>query len=198
MFGGCPGGCAQAAPIAVAAPAPVAFAPAPCGAPGPAPCGAPAPCAENRSFQYNLPPRVQCNADCSNRYSQQLVDNNNHIFVTQPVINERNHHVNYLNRTLIRDNNFHHYRVNNLYRDNVINRHYNQVFRTTRNFCDYSCTQGVIQGTCTSTPPVNTFHTLPSCGPCGAPSPCGGPAPIAAAPIAVAGPAPCGSCNGGW
>ncbi len=159
-----------------------------CGAAAPAPMplvAAAAPCQENRAYQYNMPAAYNCNADSATRCSQQLYDNNNHIYVTQPVINDRNHHVNHLNRTLIRDNNYHHYRVNNLYRDNVINRYYNQVFRVQRNFADYSSSQGVIQGTCTSTPPVNTYHVLPGCNQA---------APIAAAPapLALAGPAPCG------
>ena len=191
------------APFAAAGPSPCGG--APCGA---APVAVAPPCQENRAFQYNLPPRVTCNADCANRYSQQLYDNNNHIFVTQPVINERNHHVNHLNRTLIRDNNFHHYRQHNLFRDNVINRFYNQVYRQQRNFADYSCSQSVVQGTVTSTPPVNTYHVLPGVSaPCAVPAPAPAPILAAPAPVLAAGPAPilagpapgpaCGSCAAG-
>jgi hypothetical protein len=132
-----------------------------------------------------MPPQFTNYQDCCNRYSQQLFDNNNHVYVTQPVINERNHLVNYLNRTLIRDNNYHHYRVNHLYRDNVINRYYNQVFRTQRHFCDYSCSQACVPGVVTATPPVNTYHVMPC-----ADLPPPAPAP-AAAPVVPALPGPC-------
>lgn len=204
QFGG-PLGPAQFGPgPAQFGPGPAQFGPGPVGplaaaGPGCAPCAIAAPPmalpGQNQQFAYNLPPQFRAAADCQTRVSQQLQDNNNHIFVTQPVINERNHHVNHLQRTLIRDNNFHHYRVNNLFRDNVINHHYNQVFRQQRHFCDYSCSQAVVKGTCTATPPVNTYHVLPEAAPCAAPAPLALAAP---APLALAGPGPaCGSCAGG-
>lgn len=110
---------------------------------------------------YTMPAQYRYMADCSSRYMNQLYHNNNHIYFTQPIINDRNHLVNHLNRTIIRDNNYHHYRVTNMYKQNVINRYYNQIYRMQRHFCDYSCTQSIEPGTCTSTEPVNVY--LDSC-----------------------------------
>ena len=143
---------AAAAPLAVAGPvaAPVAAIAAP-------PVALPG---QQQAFQYSNPPVVTQSADAQNRYSQQLIDNRNDIFVNQPIINNRNHFINNINSQLIRDNNFYHYHQQNLVRDNVINRYHNQVMRTSRCFSDFSCTAGRLPGTVTN---INMGTTFGGC-----------------------------------
>ena len=110
--------------------------------------GSPCPCAgQQRTFQCNNPPCYVNSADFQNRYSQQCVDNRTDIHVNQPIINNRNHYVNNVNAHVIRDNNYYHYHQQNLARDNFINLYYNQIYRTSQCYSDYSCSNGTLPGT---------------------------------------------------
>ena len=85
-------------------------------------------------------------ADSQNRYTSQVVDNRNDVFINQPIINNRDHYINNLNTQIIRDNNFYHYNTQNLYRDNVINTYQNQVVRQQFNYSTASQTFGRLPG----------------------------------------------------
>lgn len=99
---------------------------------------------------YNNQPIVKNQVDCCNKFNQQVVANRNDIYVNQPIINNRDHYVNNINRQTIRDCNYYHINYQNLYRDNVINRNYNQVVRQQQNFCDFSCSTCQLPGTVTN------------------------------------------------
>ena len=113
-----------------------------------------------QAAHYQNPPVLNSFADCQNRYSQQLVDNRTDILINQPIINNRDHHVNNINTQLIRDNNFYHYHQQNLFRDNLINHFHNQVLRQQNNFSDYSCSSGILPGTVTNINHGTSFHHL--------------------------------------
>ncbi len=100
--------------------------------------------------QIENAPLVNQSADVQNRYSSQIIDNRNDVFINQPIINNRDHYVNNINTQVIRDNNYYHYNTQNLYRDNIINTYQNQVIRQTNNFATYSSTVGVLPGTAQS------------------------------------------------
>ena len=125
-------------------------------------CGSPAvalPGAQ-QAYQYTNAPVYTSTADCSSRYSQQLVDNRTDIYINQPIINNRDHHINHVNSQLIRDNNFYHYHTQNLFRDNVINHYQNRVFRQQNNFADYSCSYGVLPGSISNVNHGTCFFSL--------------------------------------
>ena len=100
----------------------------------------------SQAYQQNLAPLQTQSADSQNVYSQQIQDNRRDIYINQPIINDRNHYINNINRQLIRDNNFYHYQQQNLYRDNYINTYQNQVYRQTNNYASYSCSTGLLAG----------------------------------------------------
>jgi hypothetical protein len=109
---------------------------------------------------YQQPPLLNASADCQSRFSQQLVDNRTDIFVNQPIINNRDHHINNINTQIIRDNNFYHYHQQHLFRDNVINHFSNRVLRQQNSFADYSCSSGVLPGSVTNINHGTSFHHL--------------------------------------
>lgn len=105
---------------------------------------------QQRAYHCNNPPCYNETCDVQNRYSQQCVENRNDIYVNQPIINNRNHFVNNINSQIVRDNNYYHYNQQNLARDNFINRYFNQVYRTSCSYADYSCTSGTLPGMCSN------------------------------------------------
>lgn len=111
----------------------------------------------NQAYQYTNAPLATQTADCQAKYTAQVVDNRNDIYINQPIINDRNHYINNINRQLIRDNNYYHYQKQDLYRDNTINRYFNQVYRKTQNFASCSSSCGVIPGSSTCYSYGNAF-----------------------------------------
>ena len=125
-------------------------------------CGCIAVAGCQRACQYAYPPIVNATADCAYRYSNQLVDNRADVYVTQPIINNRDHHIHHVNTVNVRDNAFYHYHQQNMVRDNCINHFYNRVVRQENNFVDYSASCCTLPGTVANVDEGTCLYQMPS------------------------------------
>ena len=118
------------------------------------------------AFQYQNAPLYKCTNDSSNVVSQQVVDNRNDIYIDQPVLNDRFHFNNHVNRQLISDNNYWHYDLKMIYRDNYIHHNQNQFVRQQFNYADISYESSVMPGACMNLNCGQRFYDLGVCAAC--------------------------------